>query len=194
MIASRNEIACQAAVSALMRVDSRESFLAMVFLCTTPLPAARCISGCAACSATTASCLLPPAIAASTFLTKVRMRDFRAWLSTVRLTVLPDALARGCGIGHGLACLLVGTVGPATGAVGRERGVLGIPNMRVKEAPRLTQRLRNVPSPREKMPQPLTPAHPRCGSAHRARARPSHGTPRWRSPRRRQPSATRQCP
>jgi hypothetical protein len=51
------------------------------------LPAARCISGCAACNAALAASLSPPAIAASTFLTKVRIRDFLARLSAVRRIV-----------------------------------------------------------------------------------------------------------
>ena len=70
-----------------MRAERRDSFRATVFECVTPLPAARCISGCAARNACVAASLLPPAIATSTFLMKVRMRDLRAWLRSVRVWV-----------------------------------------------------------------------------------------------------------
>src|ERR1051326_5622595 len=70
-----------------MRADRRDSFRATVFACTTPLPDARCISGCAARSASLATCLSPLAIAVSTFFTNVRMRDFRAALRAVRTFV-----------------------------------------------------------------------------------------------------------
>ena len=70
--------------NAFIRADNRESLRDIVLLCATPLPAARCISGCAARNASPAACLSPPAMAASTFLTKVLMRDFRAWLRSVR--------------------------------------------------------------------------------------------------------------
>src|SRR5277367_2252451 len=78
---------CQAPASALMRADSRDSLRAIVLACTTPLLAARCISGCASRSAACAAALSPPAMVVSTFLMKVRMRDFRAWLRRVRVLV-----------------------------------------------------------------------------------------------------------
>jgi hypothetical protein len=58
-----------------------------VFSCTLPLSAAIRIPGFATCNASTATDLLPCAIADSTFLTKVRMRDFRATLRAVRTLV-----------------------------------------------------------------------------------------------------------
>lgn len=64
--------------SALIRAESRDSFRATVLWWVTPLLAARCISGWAAFSASCAAALSPPAIAVSTFLTKVRIRDLRA--------------------------------------------------------------------------------------------------------------------
>lgn len=76
-----------ALANALMRADNRDSFRATVLAWMTPLPDARCISGCAARSAAAAADLSPPAIAASTFLTNVRMRDFRAELRAVRTMV-----------------------------------------------------------------------------------------------------------
>src|SRR5258708_7755288 len=76
-----------ALTNALMRADNRDSFRATVLECTMPLPEARCISGCAARNASAATDLSPLAIATSTFLTKVRMRDFRAALRAVRTLV-----------------------------------------------------------------------------------------------------------
>jgi hypothetical protein len=77
----------QPLANALIRAESRESLRETVLLCVTPLLAARCISGCAARNASPAARLSPLAIAASTFLTKVRMRDLRAWLRSVRRSV-----------------------------------------------------------------------------------------------------------
>src|ERR1700733_7954392 len=68
----------QPAGIALIRADSRDSLRATVLRWATCLPAARCISGCAARNASAAAALLPLAIATSTFLTKVRIRDLRA--------------------------------------------------------------------------------------------------------------------
>src|ERR1700692_1140239 len=73
--------------SALIRADRREILRAIVLACTTPLVAARCISGCALRRASAATDLSPPAIAISTFLMKVRIRDLRAWLRSVRRSV-----------------------------------------------------------------------------------------------------------
>ena len=89
ILVSRNDRLKQAqpAGKALMRADRRDSLRATVFAWVTPLPAARCISGCAARSASVAPALSPPASAASTFLTKVRMRDLRAAFCTVRRLV-----------------------------------------------------------------------------------------------------------
>src|SRR5262249_37090616 len=67
--------------------ESRESLRATVFGCVTPFVAARWISGCASRNADVAASLLPPAIAASTFLRKVRMRDLRDALRAVRVLV-----------------------------------------------------------------------------------------------------------
>src|SRR5208283_3284539 len=75
----------QVPANALMRADSRDSLRDTVLACTTPLLAARCISGCAWRSASCAAALSPPAIVVSTFLMKVRMRDLRAWLRRVRV-------------------------------------------------------------------------------------------------------------
>jgi hypothetical protein len=69
---------------ALIRADSRDNCRETVLRCATPLPTARCISGCAARNASVAASLFPPTIANSTFLMKVRMRDLRAWLRSVR--------------------------------------------------------------------------------------------------------------
>src|ERR1700761_4642362 len=77
----------QPAGRALIRADKRDSFRATVLAWMTPLPLARCISGWAARSASAAAVRSPPAIAVSTFLTKVRMRDFLAWLRAVRVAV-----------------------------------------------------------------------------------------------------------
>jgi hypothetical protein len=77
----------QAVAKALIRADNRESLRAIVLACTTPLPAARCSSGCAVRNASTATALSPLAIAVSTFLINVRMRDFRAALRAVRTLV-----------------------------------------------------------------------------------------------------------
>ena len=55
----------QAPARAFTRADRRDILRATVFLCTTPLPAARCISGCASRSAAVAASLLPLATAAS---------------------------------------------------------------------------------------------------------------------------------
>ncbi len=77
----------QALGSALIRAERRESLRATVLAWITPLPDARCISGCAARRASAAAVLSPLASAVSTFLTKVLMRDLRAWLRAVRVTV-----------------------------------------------------------------------------------------------------------
>jgi len=77
----------QALGSALIRAERRDSLRATVLAWMTPLPDARCSSGCAARSAAEADDLSPLAIAVSTFLTKVRMRDLRAWLRAVRVKV-----------------------------------------------------------------------------------------------------------
>ena len=79
--------AAQVAGKVLIRADRRESFRATVLAWITPLPEARCISGCAACNAAAAADLSPVAIATSTFLTKVLMRDFRAIFRAVRVAV-----------------------------------------------------------------------------------------------------------
>jgi hypothetical protein len=73
--------------SALIRAVKRDSLRPTVFAWITPLPDARCISGWAARSASAAADLSPLAIAVSTFLTKVRIRDLRAWFRAVRVTV-----------------------------------------------------------------------------------------------------------
>ena len=77
----------QALGKVFIRAERRDNLRAVLLACTTPLPDARCISGCAARSASLAADLSPLAIASSTFLTKVRMRDFRAWLRAVRVKV-----------------------------------------------------------------------------------------------------------
>jgi hypothetical protein len=77
----------QALGNALIRADNRDSLRPTVLAWITPLPDARCISGWAARSASAAAGLSPLAIAVSTFLTKVRIRDFRAWFRAVRVTV-----------------------------------------------------------------------------------------------------------
>jgi hypothetical protein len=73
--------------SALMRVASRDSLRDTVFLCITPLVIARCNSGRASWRADWAAPLSPPAIAVSTFLTKVRTRLIRERLIAVRFSV-----------------------------------------------------------------------------------------------------------
>src|SRR3954465_12237079 len=70
-----------------MRAESRDSLRATVLAWNTPLVAARCISGCAAFSASCACDLSPPAIACSTLRMKPRTRDFRARLRRVRFSV-----------------------------------------------------------------------------------------------------------
>lgn len=77
----------QALANDLMRADNRDSLRATVFAWITPLPVARCISGCAARKAAAATDLSPLAIASSTFFTNVRIRDFRAALRAVRTMV-----------------------------------------------------------------------------------------------------------
>jgi hypothetical protein len=77
----------QPAGSALMRAESRDSLRDTVLVWVTPFVAARCISGRASRSASPAASLLPLAIAASTFLMKVRIRDLRAALRAVRVFV-----------------------------------------------------------------------------------------------------------
>src|SRR5437588_3225066 len=76
-----------AAQRALIRVASRDSLRATVFLWRTPLVVARCNSGWASCNADWAAALSPVSIAASTFLTKVRTRLSRARLMIVRFSV-----------------------------------------------------------------------------------------------------------
>jgi hypothetical protein len=76
-----------AGVRSLMRADNRDSLRATVLRWTTPLAAARCISGCASCNAAAAAAWSPPAIANSTFLIKLRIRDLRALLRAVRTIV-----------------------------------------------------------------------------------------------------------
>jgi hypothetical protein len=73
--------------SVLIRADRRASLRATVLAWITPFPDARCISGCAARRASPAADLSPLAIAVSTFLTKVRMRDLRALFRAVRVSV-----------------------------------------------------------------------------------------------------------
>jgi hypothetical protein len=73
--------------SALIRVASRDNFRETVFLWSTPLVIARCISGCASRRADSAVALSPVAIAVSTFFTKVRTRLTRPRLMAVRLAV-----------------------------------------------------------------------------------------------------------
>jgi len=68
----------------VIAVDKRDSLRDMVFLWNTPVCAPRIISGSAAWIAVTAAALSPEAIAASTFLMKVRMRDRRATFTSVR--------------------------------------------------------------------------------------------------------------
>src|SRR5579871_6573141 len=70
-----------------MRAESREIFLATVFRCSTPLPTPLCKSGCASWNAARAALLSPLAIAASTFLTELRIRETRARLTALRRSV-----------------------------------------------------------------------------------------------------------
>src|SRR5690606_33291419 len=68
----------------LMRRDRRESLRAAVLLWNRPLLTPRCSSGCAVWKAACAADLSPPAIAISTFLRKVRMRERRMPLISAR--------------------------------------------------------------------------------------------------------------
>jgi len=68
-------------------LDSRENFLAAVFLWITPRATPRAISGCIALSASAASFFLPAATADSTALMKVRMRLIREWLMVDRVAL-----------------------------------------------------------------------------------------------------------
>jgi len=77
----------QEAAIAFTRAESRDNLRATVFLWITPLPDARCISGCAARRALAAAALSPPAMAVSTFLMAVRMRERRAVLRSVRRSI-----------------------------------------------------------------------------------------------------------
>ena len=86
-IPPRSEIAPIPRQRALMRAASRDNLRDTVFLWSTPLVIARCISGCANRRANCAVSLSPVAIAASTFLTKVRTRLTRARLMAVRFAV-----------------------------------------------------------------------------------------------------------
>lgn len=80
----------------LIRADRREIFRLAVFLCNTPLVTPRMISGCAAVSAEAAACLSPEEIASSTDLRKVRIRDLRARLTSVRRRVCLTRLIACC--------------------------------------------------------------------------------------------------
>src|SRR3546814_6204529 len=63
--------------SADNRLVSRENLREAVFLWSTPRATPRCNSGCTCASAVAAASLSPASSAASTFLTKVRMRPTR---------------------------------------------------------------------------------------------------------------------
>jgi hypothetical protein len=69
---------------ALIRADSRDSFLETVLRCTTPFWAPRIICGSAARNAANACSLFPDAMASSTFLTEVRRRPRRPRFTSVR--------------------------------------------------------------------------------------------------------------
>ena len=86
-IPPRTEIGLVSDQRALMRAARRDNLRDTVFLWRTPLVIARCSSGCAKRRAEVAVSLSPVAIAASTFLTKVRTRLTRARLMAVRLAV-----------------------------------------------------------------------------------------------------------
>src|SRR5919198_5095191 len=73
------------------RWASRETFRDAVFLCSTPLVAARINSGCAALSAASAAALSPEASASSTLRTKVRTRERRILLTAARRAILRAA-------------------------------------------------------------------------------------------------------
>ena len=78
-------LASAAQPSDLMRCASRETLRDAVFVCTTPLFTPRMHLGLAQRrSAAARRVLSPPAIAVSTFFTKVRMREMRAPLISVR--------------------------------------------------------------------------------------------------------------
>lgn len=82
--------------SAATRLVSRDNFRDAVFLCSTPRATPRASSGCAAARASAAAVLSPPSSAASTFFTKVRMRDRRLPLIKARASLRRMRL-RACG-------------------------------------------------------------------------------------------------
>jgi hypothetical protein len=69
------------------RAESRDNLRATVLACNTPLVTARCISGWAARNASCAAALSPDFTASSTLRKKLRTRDLRALLRTVRFSV-----------------------------------------------------------------------------------------------------------
>jgi hypothetical protein len=70
-----------------IRLDSRETFRAAVFLWITPRATPRAISGCTFFIPSAASALLPEAIADSTALMKLLMRLIREWLIAARFAL-----------------------------------------------------------------------------------------------------------
>ena len=77
----------QAAATALMRAERRESLRETELAFSTPLPAARCSSGCMSRNAVWAASLFPAATASSTLRMKLCTRDLRALLRAVRFSV-----------------------------------------------------------------------------------------------------------
>ena len=69
------------------RADSLDILRLAVFLCKTPLVAARAISGCAVLRAAAAASLSPDAIASSTLRIWVLVRDRREVLTNVRCAI-----------------------------------------------------------------------------------------------------------